>query len=212
MLPRIFPIFFLLILSSFQFAIGQPDTESMDDQASPDRPGGAYCNVFYVTSYETEALPFKDVCFVVDEYSMGNAKYFRCIGPIEGTIDLFRSYPWSIQFNLPYVAEGERLAVKMPEQLDLGSVEMSPGDFFLTVSDNRDPERARQAKKRFDFASVSGKATITDYHPMEGDMKFPEYTAQIDVWLKHVVYEGDKPMVEGNPVRLKMVLKVEALD
>lgn len=203
---------FLLTFTFSQLSIGQVGTDPGEDSLASNKPGGAYCNVFYVTSFDTEVLPFDDVCFVVDEYSMGSAKYFRCIGPIKGTIDLFRSYPWSIQFNMPYVAEGEELTIKVPEDISSSSIDMSPKDFFVTISDNRDPDRAKLGKGKFDFAAVKGKARITEYHPMEGSMKFPEYTAQMDLWMSPVSNEGGKPEIKGEPVRVKMVLRVEALD
>ncbi len=205
-------LFSLLALSCCQLSMGQVITTPGEDSLNSNKPGGAYCNVFYVTSFDTEVLPFDDVCFVVDEYSMGNAKYFRCIGPIRGTIDLFRSYPWSLQFHLPYVAEGERLAVTTPEDIGAKTLEMAPGEFFVTVSDNRDPERARQGYEQIDYATVKGKATITEYHPMEGTMQFPEYTAQMDLWMSPVTYREGKAAFDGPPIRVKLVLRVEALD
>ena len=203
--------FFLLNISLFQVSNAQV-SEDIETETPSNKPGGAYCNVFYVTSYNAEVIPFDDVCFVVDEYSMGNAQNFRCIGPIKGTIDLFRTYPWSIQFHMPFVSEGERLSVITPMLLDAKEQDMAPGKFFLTLSDNRDPDRARRAPNRIDFAATKGKASITEYHPMKGDMKFPEYTAQIDVWMDKVEYINGEATLAGSPTRVKMVLRVEALE
>ena len=210
MLLRI--VSFLVLFLSLGFpAFAQVDTDSVADAAVSNRPGGAYCNVFYVTSFNTDVLPFDDVCFVVDEYSMGNAKSFRCIGPIKGTIDLFRSYPWSIRFHMPYVTEGERLVVKAPADLNTSELDMAPGEFFISLSESEGGELGRNTNLKMDFAASKGKATITEYKPMQGEMKFPEYTAQIDLYFRKVDHSSGTPTMTGAPIRVKMVLRVESL-
>ena len=211
MMPR-FVLPLVLMLFTFPALPAQTPVNPGEDTTAANRPGGTYCNVFYVTSYDTEVLPFNDVCFVVDEYSMGSAKTFRCIGPIKGTIDLFRSYPWSIRFHMPYVAEGDRLEVMIPEDLNNPNLDMAPGKFFVTLAEVHSKEEQANALTAVDFAAVKGKATVTEYTPMQGEMSFPEYTAQIDMYFQQVDHSGEKPVMVGPQVRVKMVLRVEALD
>lgn len=197
--------FLLVVLATWLWPTplhAQTDTES----------DGAYCNLFYINSSDLDKLPLEDVCFVADEYSLSNPQKMRCIGPIEGPIDLFRSYPWSMQFSLPEIKEGERLEIILPKELAPGPMEMKPGEFALTISDNSKFDRYVDVVDQVSFVAVSGWGRLTSFIPKSGNMRFPEYEVQMDLRVKEVEELEGKLTPVGTEFRLRMVLRVEALD
>lgn len=173
---------------------------------------GAYCNVFYIQSNNLDRLPLMDVCFVADEYSVDDAQHLRCVGPIEGPIDLFRAYPWAMHFYLPEVKEGDRLKAILPSDLSAGDWDMEPGQFAITISDNRKFDRFADVKDQVSMVAVDGYGRLTGYTPKTGDMKYPEYELQLDLKMKEVENLEGKDTPVGKEFRLRMVLRVEALD
>lgn len=173
---------------------------------------GSYCNVHYIESDAPELLPFNDECFVVDEYSIQNPKKMRTLGPISGGIDLFDRFDWAMNFYLPEVGESDRLHAVTPRDFLSKDLEVKKGEFFLTLSDNRNATRFDAVSDNVDFIAVGGHARVTAYKAKEGEMKYPEYDLQIDARMQKVDRSGDYPRLSGDPIRLRMVLVVEALD
>ena len=171
-----------------------------------------YCNVFYVRTDAIEILPFADDCFVVEEYRISDPHRFRTFGPVGSTVDLFGKFDWAINFFLPNVKERDRLRVVTPRDFQSKDLKVNDGEFFLTLTDNRDATRFDPISDKVDFIAVGGSARVTDYKPQEGDMPYPEYDLQIDVRVQKVDRTGDYPRLEGLPIRLRMSLVVEALD
>jgi hypothetical protein len=173
---------------------------------------GNYCNVYYIESDAPEVLPFADDCFVVDEYTILNPRRMRTLGPIEGSISLFDRYDWAMNFYLPDVKEDDRLHAVTPRDFMDKSLEVKSGEFFLTLSDNRNATRFDPIADKVDFIAVGGHARVTAFRPKEGKMKYPEYDLQIDARVQKVDRTGDYPRLSGDPIRLRMVLVVEALE
>jgi hypothetical protein len=205
-------LFFGLIIG-VSTVLGQTPEPSTGLPASA-APGsyGTHCNLFYLTSSDQETLPFNEHCFVVDEYSLSNSRYFRVIGPIQDQVDLFRHYPWAINFYLPVVEGAERLQVKTPEDLGQPNRNMDKGSFFLTVSDYRKYTRYDNLPKDIQFAAVSGKGKITEFTPRSREMSYPEYALQMDVEVRRVMEKEGKYEFVGPEITLRMVLRVEELD
>lgn len=171
---------------------------------------GAYCNVFYITSFDQELLPFDDNCFVTDEYSISNPKDFRAIGPIIGSISLFKRYDWLMHFYLPIPEENQRLQAFVPENILEKNLEMEPGKFFITISDNRNSSRLDPVMDNVDFALVGGNAKVLEFEPVQGSMPYAEYKLQMDLRFRKVDYSSGKGVFVGSPFRLKMVVVIEA--
>jgi hypothetical protein len=173
---------------------------------------GSYCNVHYIQSDDPELLPFSDECFVVDEYCIQNPKKMRTLGPIGGGIDLFDRFDWAMNFYLPDVEESDRLHAVTPRDFLSKDQEFKKGEFFLTLSDNRNATRFDAISDNVDFIAVGGHARVTAFRAQEAGMKYPEYDLQIDVRMQKVDRSGDYPRLSGDPIRLRMVLVVEALE
>ena len=173
---------------------------------------GSYCNVHYIQSDAPELLPFNDECFVVDEYTIQNPRRMRTLGPIGGGIDLFDRFDWAMNFYLPDVGDGDRLHAVTPRDFLSKDLLVEKGEFFLTLSDNREATRFDAISDNVDFIAVGGHARVTAFKPKEGEMKYPEYDLQIDARMQKVDRSGDYPRLSGAPIRLRMVLIVEALD
>lgn len=170
---------------------------------------GAYCNVFYITSDAPELLPFEDNCFVTDEYSIANPRDFRTVGPIVGSISLFKRYGWLMHFYLPIPEADQRLQAFIPENILDGNFEMKPGKFFITISDNRNSKRLDPVMDNVDFALVGGFAKVLEFEPMEGRMPFAEYKLQMDLRFRKVDYSSGTAKFVSKPFRVKMVVVVE---
>lgn len=173
---------------------------------------GAYCNVFYIESGDLEKLPLEDVCFITDQYTIQDPRHLRCVGPIEGQIDLFRAYPWAFHFYMPEVKEGMRLNATLPEDLAAGGFEMEGGQFAFTISDNRQQDRYVEAEDVVSMVAVGGSGRLTAYTAQGGDMAYPEYQLQLDLKVKEVETVEGKMVPMGKAFRLRMVLRVEELD
>jgi hypothetical protein len=173
---------------------------------------GAYCSVFYITSFDQNELPFEDNCFVTEEYSISNPKDFKTIGPIIGSISLFKRYDWLMHFYLPIPAANQRLQAMIPDDILAKGHEMEAGKFFITISDNRNSSRFDPILDNVDFALVGGNAKVLEFEPMEGSMKYAEYKLQMDLRFKKVDYSSGKAVLIGNPFRVKMVVVIEGKD
>lgn len=173
---------------------------------------GTYCNVHYIESDAPALLPFSDECFVVDEYTIQNPKRMRTLGPIGGGMDLFDRFDWAMNFYLPDVGDGDRLHAVTPRDFLAKDLKVKEGEFFITLSDNREATRFDAVSDNVDFIAVGGHARVTAFRAKEGKMKYPEYDLQIDARMQKVDRSGDYPRLSGDPIRLRMVLVVEALE
>lgn len=198
----------LLILSILLFGGFQAMAQNGDEKDA----NGSYCNVFYVKSGNPEILPFEDVCFVVDRYTLDNPRHFRALGPINGHIDLFRQHDWVMDFYLPEVREAERVTVATPKDFLAKNLEMKAGQIFLTIGDNRGTGKYDPVTDRVDFVSVGGRATVISFKAQGEGMEYAEYEMQMDLRMQKVDRSGDYPKLTGDQIRLRMVLIVEALD
>ncbi len=190
---------FLLFAFAFPAFVSAQEIDSL----------GAYCNVFYITSDAPELLPFEDNCFVTDEYSIEDPRDFRTVGPIIGSISLFKRYGWLMHFYLPIPEADQRLQAFVPENILAGDHKMKPGQFFITVSDNRNSKRMDPVMDNVDFALVGGFAKVLEFEPQEGSMPYAEYKLQMDLRFRQVDYSSGKAKFVSKPFRVKMVTVIE---
>jgi hypothetical protein len=169
----------------------------------------AYCNLFYLTCDHPEILPFDNLCFLNDDWTIQNNKKVRVIGPISQQSDIFHDYEYSLTFVFPEVGPDMRLVIEKPADLLAPNQLAAPGKCYFTVSDNRTRKKFGPGSDEVDYVTVTGKVKITEYRPMTGDMLFPEYNAQLDVYLQKVDRSGAMPVLTGPMIRIKGVLKVE---
>ena len=181
--------------------------------AQAQAPGGseaALCNFFYVTSDNQELLPFDDDCFIQENISLDNLQMVREKGPISTQVDLFRDYPWSFRIYLPEIDHDQRIFVSVPTALLARDQKMQPGEFFMTISDNRERRKYGKNADEVDFVAVSGKARVTEYLEPVGDQKHGEFNVQIDINVKQVERTpSGSARIVGEPIRFKGVLKIE---
>jgi hypothetical protein len=170
---------------------------------------GAYCNVFYIESRDLNVLPFQDLCFIVDQYTIHDPTNFRAVGPIKGLLNLFDRYDWVMHFYSSIPKENQRMLVAMPTNIYATDIKMKPGQFFVTVSDNRNASRIDPVVESMDFVSVSGSAKVLEYKPQTGAMRYPEYNLQIDLRFRKVERESGLPKLVGEPVRVTMLAVVK---
>lgn len=173
-------------------------------------PGTALCNFFYVTSDNQEVLPFDDDCFIQENITLESLNMVREKGPISTQVDLFREYPWSFRIHLPEIDHDQRIFVSVPTALAAREHQMELGEFFLTISDNRERRQYGKNTDEVDFVAVSGKARITEYIAPAEEGAHAEFNVQIDVNVKKVERTpSGSARIAGDPVRLKGVLKIE---
>lgn len=171
---------------------------------------GAYCNVFYVTSENPAVLPFKDQCFVADQYSIKDPTNFKACGPVEGSLSLFDHFDWVMHFYLPTPKANDRIAVVPPADLLSKSVKLKPGTMFVTICDNRSSSRFDTPLDNVDFAAVAGSAKVLEFEPQTGTMPYPEYKLQMDLRFRQVDRSSGAAVLVGDAIRVKMVVVIEA--
>lgn len=192
----------MLLLAAFAFV-------SVSASAQKDSTG-AYCNIFYVTSENQSILPFKDQCFIADQYSIKDPTNFKAMGPVDGSISLFDKFDWLMHLYLPTASEGQRLTIAMPQDILSKTIKTKPGTMFITLSDNRSSTRFDTPLDNVDFVTVSGSAKVLEFQPMKAGMPYPYYKLQMDLRFRQVDRTSGTPKLTGDPIRVKMVTVIEA--
>lgn len=172
--------------------------------------GFGYCHLFYLTSDQADVLPFDNVCFVRDSFSVSSFRHIRVKGPIERHVDLFKGYEWAINFFLPDVKGPGKMVVKTPENMEAGYYRMPAGTCFITLSDNRSRQRSGPKTDEVDFAAVSGKLRIAEYEQPSDSQSLPSYNLHMDITVRQVDRSGGGASLTGPEIKLKGVLVMKA--
>ncbi|MCB9234245.1 MAG: hypothetical protein H6581_21490 [Bacteroidia bacterium] len=174
-----------------------------------------YCNMFYVKSSDTAALPFNDLCFVNDVHETAKGYLFmRYVGPVDELQELFVAREWGFYILMPPVKGETRLSIALPG--DLGEMEGTPpdGKAFVFLSRNKGPTEYEYQSyyESVDYRAVSGTIKVfpvTIEAGREEWLKEMEYEANLDVMVQPINSDSGTAVAKGDKIRLKATFYIK---